>query len=224
VLGVALTILTATFAWNRRAWDLAPTDEEEAPRAPGTMAEALRHPMVWAQMLAFFCYCGVESTAGNWGFTLLTQHRGLPVAQAGTAITCYWGALTAGRFLLGAFADRLGVYRLLGAAMTLALVAGLTFVLAPGSWLAMGGLTLLGFSLAPIYPGLMTQTPARLGHLANQAVGFQAGSAMLGAVCVPGLGGMVADRLGLAWLDGLLGALTVALALVIGGLIVSLRR
>lgn len=221
VLGVAITLLTATFAWNRHAWDLAPGEAAEAPRPAGTMAEALRHPLVWAQMLAFFCYCGVEATVGNWGFTLLTQYRSVPVAQAGTAITCYWGALTAGRFLLGAFADRLGIYRLLGASMAFTTAAGLTFTLAPGPGLAMAGLALQGFALAPLYPGLMTQTPLRLGHLANQAVGFQAGAAMLGAVSVPALGGLVLDRFGLAHLNGLLAILVVALALVVSGLVAS---
>jgi len=70
----------------------------------------------------------------------------------------------------------------------------------------------------------MTQTPLRLGRLANHAVGFQVGSAMLGAVCVPGLGGIVLDRHGLSWLDGLLGVLVVALMVVVASLIASARR
>ena len=51
------------------------------------------------------------------------------------------------------------------------------------------GLAVVGFSLAPIYPGLMTQTPARLGRFSDFAVGFQASA---GAILLTGFGFAVA--------------------------------
>lgn len=225
ILGVGIVFLAVTFFFNRQAWrNGGETGGEARHEPPVPIGEALRHPVVWAQMLAFAFYTGVENTAGNWGFTLLSQYREVSVGLAGTAVTCYWGALTAGRFLLGAIADRVGVHRLLGlSAVTMAL-GGLTFVLAPWTWLAMAGMALLGFSLAPIYPGLMSQTPTRLGRLADHAVGFQVGAAMLGAVSVPGLGGILLEKFGISWLNGMLGVLVVALGLIIGGLVWSARR
>ena len=226
ILGVAIVLLTVTFFLNRRAWQHGASERGEAAKheTSGTMGEALRHPVVWAQMLAFYIYTGVEMTAGNWGFTLLSQYREVSVGLAGTAVTCYWGALTVGRFLLGASADRVGVYRLLGFSTATMALGGLTFVLAPWTWLAMVGMALLGFSLAPIYPGLMSQTPMRLGRLADHAVGFQVGVAMLGAVSIPGLGGILLEQFGISWLNGMIGVLVVLLGLIIGGLIWSARQ
>jgi fucose permease len=80
------------------------------------------------------------------------------------------------------------------------------------------GLALLGFSLAPIYPGMMTQTPTRLGRLSEHAVGFQVAAAMLGAVAVPSLGGYLMQTFGHAWLNGMLGVLAVMLWLAIAAL------
>lgn len=225
ILGTAIVGLVATFVVHRRAWDDGEAaGPEAAHEAPGTALEALRHPLVWAQMLAFFLYTGVEMSAGNWGYTLLSRYREVSPGLAGTAVTCYWGALTGGRFLLGAIADHVGVHRLLGLSAGAMALGGLTFVLAPWTWLAMAGMALLGFSLAPIYPGLMSQTPGRLGRLSDHAVGFQVGAAMLGSVCWPGLGGILLERFGLAWLNGMVGALAAGLALILAALVVGARR
>ena len=89
---------------------------------------------------------------------------------------------------------------------------------------AMAGMAVLGFSLAPIYPGMMTQTPLRLGRLSDHAVGFQVGAAMLGAVSIPGLGGILLEKFGIAWLNGMVAVLAVSLALILGGLVWSAGR
>ncbi len=58
--------LTVTFFLNRQAWQSGGSERGEAAKheTPGTMGEALRHPVVWAQMLAFYIYTGVEMSAG----------------------------------------------------------------------------------------------------------------------------------------------------------------
>ncbi len=60
------------------------------------------------------------------------------------------------------------------------------------------GLVLLGFSLAPIYPLLIAETPKRLGaaHAAN-AIGFQVSAAYIGTATIPGLTGILAQGSGL---------------------------
>jgi hypothetical protein len=57
---------------------------------------------------------------------------------------------------------------------------------------------LLGWSLAPIFPLLVSATPARVGaaHTAN-AVGFQVGAASFGVATLPGSAGLLAARFGL---------------------------
>jgi fucose permease len=221
-LAVVMAALTLTFMLSMRAWrdggvrQVEPATGDAVP--PATFGQAVSHPVVWAQIGAFFIYTGVEMTAAQWAFTLLTQYRDLSGPVAGLIVTCYWSSLTAGRFGFGIVADRLGPRRLLGGAITAAMLGGLTFVLAPSSVMASAGLIMLGASLAPIYPGMMSQTPARLGRLADMAVGFQVGAAMLGSVFFPTLGGLLLQAYGHTWLNGMLGVLVLGLWLAIAGL------
>jgi fucose permease len=110
----------------------------------------------------FFVYTGVELTAGQWTFALLTEARGLSTASAGLWVGLFWASLFAGRVLLGFVADRTGPDRLARLGTLGALVGSLALALAPIP-IGLAGLLLLGFSLAPIYPMLMSRTPDRLG-------------------------------------------------------------
>ncbi|MNL29440.1 putative transporter [compost metagenome] len=187
------------------------------------MREAIRHPLVQAQVLVFFVYTGTEMTAASWAFTLLTQYRGLSEPIAGSAVTLFWVSLTAGRFGLGAIADRVGVPRLLSFCVTSGLLGGLIFAFAPWTPLSIAGLAMLGASLAPIYPGMMTLTPRHLGRLADHAVGFQVGSATLGQVTLPSLGGLLLVAYGPAALNGLLALLVLAVWLALMTLLAKAR-
>ncbi len=219
--------MTALFTLTLKAWtgraEPAGQVPADAPTAegqvPATMREALRHPLVIAQVLVFFVYSGFEMTMANWSYTLLIQYRGVSEGLAGTAVSLFWISLTAGRFLLGAIADRVGVRRLLTLCVTTGLLGGLCFVLAPWQGVSIAGLAAVGASLAPIYPGMMTLTPRQLGRLADHAVGFQVGGAMLGQVSVPSLGGVLLVAYGPAALNGLVGVMALLLWLVIMGLL-----
>ncbi|MFP5502547.1 MAG: MFS transporter, partial [Candidatus Sericytochromatia bacterium] len=216
LLGLVMVVMTLVFTLSLKQWRDGPaTGSAHQAEAPATMREALGQPLVWAQIGVFFAYTGVEMTVGQWSYTLLTQYRDYSLEAAGMAVSVYWGALTAGRFLLGAIVHRLGVPRLLRMGATTALLGGLTFVVAPWAWLSAVGLAVVGFSLAPIYPGLMTQTPSRLGRFSDFAVGFQASAGMLGAVLVPTVGGLILQTQGAAWLNGMIGGLVVVLWLSI---------
>ena len=229
LLAMVMAGMTMLFTLTRNAWqsDAAPDRPPEAEvtgaaalqEEPATMREAIRHPLVQAQVLLFFVYTGTEMTAANWAYTLLTQYRGLSEGIAGSAVTLFWVSLTAGRFGLGAIADHVGVPRLLSFSVTSGLVGGLVFAFAPWMPVSIAGLALLGASLAPIYPGMMTLTPRHLGRLADHAVGFQVGSATLGQVALPSLGGLLLVTYGPAALNGLLALLVVALWLALMGLL-----
>lgn len=224
--------MTALFSLSLNAWQSSPEPAGETPvdavapqdQVPATMQEALRHPLVIAQVLVFFVYTGFEATAGNWSYTLLTQYRGLSEGLAGTAVSLFWGSLTAGRFLLGAIADRVGVRRLLSLCVTAGLLGGLCFVLVPWPWGSIAGLAVLGASLAPLYPGMMTLTPRHLGRLAEHAIGFQVGGAMLGSVSIPSLGGVLLVAFGPAALNALVGVMALSLWLAIVGLLWAARH
>ncbi len=196
LLAGALAAMATLFALTARSWRgdarLA-SFREEAPPA-GRVA---RRPLVWLQVAIFFVYTGVEVTAGQWCFALLTESRGMAPAAAGVWAGLFWGALFAGRLALGFVADRVGADRLARLGTWGALAGAAALALAPTP-LGLAGLLLVGFALAPVYPMLMSRTPARLGNAAAlHAVGFQVSAAMLGALALPGAAGLAADRFGL---------------------------
>lgn len=198
-----LFLLGATFTVTRRRWDDGPESPEsdpkteEARRPPVTAWATLRRPRVLLQVAIFFFYCGVEVTAGQWSYTVLTEARGVGPTVAGTWVSLYWGSLLAGRVLLGFIVERVGSVRLLRLS-TAGAVVGALLVAMPRAPAALG-LGVLGFALAPIFPGLMTLTPRRIGvDAAAHAVGFQVSAATLGVAVVPSVAGLLSQWLGLS--------------------------
>ncbi|KYF60241.1 hypothetical protein BE04_17495 [Sorangium cellulosum] len=108
----------------------------------------------------------------------------------------YWGSIGVGRVVLGVVVDRVGADRLLRMATVVALLGTALFAVGP-AWPGAAGLMLAGLGLAPIYPTLMSRTPARLGPSTAHAIGFQASAAMVGGAVLPSLGGVLAARVGL---------------------------
>lgn len=193
LLGCVLLALAVVFLLTLRAWHTPESTSEGGTTALG----ALRQPLVLLQILLYFIYTGIETVAGQWSYSLFTEGRGMDPVTAGYWVAGYWAALTAGRFGFGLAVERLDPDRLLRLAMMGALLGAVLVALGRG-WLAGGGLVLLGMMLAPVFPILMSRTPARLGnHLAVHAVGFQVTAAMIGAVVIPTVTGLLVSVFGL---------------------------
>ncbi|QRN98762.1 MFS transporter [Archangium violaceum] len=208
IIGAMLLLMALTFGATRASWKTEGTPGADGSDAPTSASQALRHPMVWLQIVIFFVYTGLEVTAGQWCFTLYTQARAVPAELAGTWTGLYWGSLAVGRVFMGFVVERLGPDRLLRFSILSAVAGSALFAFGP-TLASLGGLLLIGMSLAPIYPTLMSRTPGRLGAgYAAHAVGFQVSAAMLGAAALPSLAGVLAARFGL----GLVGWVTVVAA------------
>jgi fucose permease len=113
-------------------------------------------------------------------------------------------------------AHRWSTGELLRAATVSALFASALVWADRGPAATLFGLTLLGFSLAPIFPLLIAETPARLGeeHAAH-AIGFQIAAACLGAAAVPAAAGLLARAHGVSVIPAVLVADAVALAVIL---------
>jgi fucose permease len=158
---------------------------------------ALRSGRVWLQIAIFFCYTGIEVSAGQWSYTVLTEARGFNGTAAGTWVAIYWGGLLAGRLVLGFAVERVGQVVMLRLATLGVLLSAVLFAI-PGLAVGAAALPLLSFSLASIFPGLMSETPRRVGaSTAPHAVGFQVSAATLGVAVVPSIAGLVGERFGL---------------------------
>jgi fucose permease len=196
VIAAVHLVMVALFAITLKEWQ-NPTSqavqaEETNPSALSIM-DSLRYPPVILGILLFFVFTGMESTAGNWGFTMLTESRSVDIIVAGQWISLYWWSFTLGRLVFGFIGNRIPVNTAVWGCMFLMLGGTILLTLNMNDVLSFGGLIVLGFALAPIFPLLMTVTPERLGkdHATN-AIGFQVGAAGLGIAASPALAGIIA--------------------------------
>ncbi len=193
-VGMGLLVWARASAWQTRADTPAAEVAATHTKARATLAR----PIVWVNIAIFFCYAGIEVTAGNWSYSLFTEARGIPVAVAGFWASLYWGSFTLGRFFFGIVADRFAVIPTVRAMCLTAIAAAACIWWNPADWVSFGGLVVLGFAMAPIFPLMITATPLRLGSGdANNAIGFQVAAASLGIGLLPGLAGLLADRFSL---------------------------
>ena len=203
VIALLLAAMTVIFLMTRRLWDEAGTRTgkgggEAAPTAVAPFTAALRHPVIWLNFCLFMLYCGVEMTAGQWLFTLLTRMHGIDVGMAGTIAGLYWGSLTIGRIVFGQVTATARPLNALRAGLAIAMAATLMFAWFPVPLLGMAAALALGFGLAPAFPTLVSLTPLRVGDaIAPHAVGFQMTGAGIGSTVVPGILGWLAQHLGL---------------------------
>ena len=213
IVGVAQLLLAGCFLLTRKRWRAHPEDGHPVPTASAPLTRTLGLTSAWLSMLLFFLYTGLELCAGQWLYTLLTEARGMQPAPAGIWVSVYWGSLGVGRLLSGVIVAHITVRTLLRLCMFGAMLAVVLLWLHLAPWLSFIAIALLGLSLAPMFPSLISLTPARMGpaHTAN-AVGFQITAAMSGGAALVGGFGLVADRLGLETLGPFLLFVAILLA------------
>lgn len=205
--------LTIVFFSAQSVWDTAkPLPINTTCPAAASLRAAISDHRVLRGSLTFFVYTGLESTVGQWNFTVNTEGRGGDIAWAGTVTVLFWASLTAGRFLMGSVVTRVGQRRVLAFSLGI-IITGVTLFALPSVVVSAAGLILAGFGMATIYPLLMAATPGRVGpNFTDYAVGLQVSSATLGIMIMPSLAGVLAQYAGLATIPPF--AIGLALALI----------
>lgn len=187
-------------------------DRDRPPTAGPRARPSGRRSTLVMSLIVFALYAGVEVGAGAWAYSLFTEGRGLGAAAAGVIVSCYWGALTVSRVVLGVVGDK-GHPRavLIGSAVLGAM--GLAMVWwDPAAWAGPVGLIVTGLALGPYFPMQMLLTPVRFGtEFVPWMSGYQLAAASLGAALVPGGIGLVVGAAGLESVAVILGLAAVAL-------------
>ncbi|MBL8096222.1 MAG: MFS transporter [Anaerolineales bacterium] len=206
---LALSFVLTLPMWNRK--DDAPVEAEQPKRLTEyktSLRETLRQPRVWLSIVMFLMYTGAEATLGVWAYTLLTESRGVEPAAAGLWTGSYWAMFTVGRALAGLYTKRVGLDTLLLISLAGALAGAILLWLAPAPVFNLVAVAVIGFSIAPVFPALVSDTSRRVGaRFAANTIGMQIAGAGLGAALVPGLAGVLARRISIeiipVWLVGL---------------------
>ena len=229
-VGIIQVILTAALLLSLPLWTrvnpAAPhsedaEDAEDAASASGQgsphvpLTQALRIPGVTLILLAFFAYCALESTAILWSATYLVEDRAVDTATAAAFASLFLLGITAGRFLAGFVADRLGDRTLIRGGFAL-VGLGVVMLMLPldTNVVALTGLVVAGLGSAPIYPAIIHSTPVNFGRRNSQAIiGIQMAAAYSGSTLAPPLFGAVGTWLGM-WTLPLFLATLIALGVV----------
>jgi fucose permease len=196
-------VLAVCFVLTLAMWKQshAPSDGETGKKLTDyktPMGETLRQPQVWLSMLLFFLYVGAEAGLGIWTYTLLTESRGVDLTLAGFFAGSYWLTFTIGRIIAGMFASRLGVNKLVLGGLSGALLGAALLVWNPSQISNVIAVAIIGLSIAPIFPAMMSGTRSRVGdHYASNTIGMQMAATGFGTVVIPSLMGMLARQVSL---------------------------
>ncbi len=171
-----------------------PSDANWKPRP---LKEIIRLPGVKEIMVAFFCYCGLESTTGLWTGSYLTLHTGLTNDAAATFTSLAFLGITIGRALNGFLAFRYNDDQLIHLGESI-IAFGVAMLLVPTGteWFQLTAIMLIGLGCAPIYPCIIHSTPGHFGKRESQEIiGVQMASAYVGTTVLPPLFGLIAQHI-----------------------------
>lgn len=204
VFAIQLVIAVAVFAtlplWKRKEALTGEGDSEDGAGRRYGFGELLAVKGVKPVLLAFFCYCSLETTTGLWASSFLVQVKAVEPQLAARFASLFYLGITAGRLICGFITDKLGDKRLIRIGTCL-LLCGMVLAALPfaGSAPSLCGLLLIGFGCAPIYPCIIHSTPYSFGKERSQAIiGMQMASAYIGNTLMPPLFGLIAQHISVA--------------------------
>ena len=168
--------------------------EELAPESESGPAKPWRIKGVKISMIAFLFYCGVEASVGLWGSSFLVGMKKLPASTAAEWVSLFFVGITVGRMITGFITFGVSNRSLIRYGQLTALFGTVLLALPLPSGFALAGFMIIGLGLAPIFPCMLHETPARFGNKHSQSVmGFQMAAAYTGSTFVPPLLGALAS-------------------------------
>jgi len=146
----------------------------------------------------FFLYVGAEMSLGTWTYSLLIESRGIDKAMAGLWAGSYWATFTISRVIAGVYAKRVGINHLVQAGLVGAVMGAVLLAWNPFKTASVVAVALIGFSIAPIFPALISGTSRRVGaHSAANTIGLQMTATGLGTAVIPSILGILARQISL---------------------------
>jgi fucose permease len=193
--------------------------------APGRTAPAeardglLRQPALWLCGLILLLYVGVEMSVGVWLPTYWARRAAGSAVPAPLLGAIFWGSLTAGRFVAGWVADRMGHLRFLAVAAGAVIVLGGVWSMTSGPAFTIFAAVAIGAVLAGIYPTAMAYATDRFPGHSGTVVAFLSVFVAVGGFLMPSGLGRLSDAFGI----GVLPVVVAGLGLVLLTAILGVR-
>ena len=155
----------------------------------------LTDPVFFLAMIGFFCYCGLETTTGNWAGFFFHLGKGFDTKASARLDSMFYIGIAVGRFVSGPLSLKLNEKRMIRIGETILISGALLSVLPFSDILPIVGFALIGLGCAPIYPGIIRSTPYRFSRETSlHVMGLQMGIAYLGNVVVSPLYGYLVKK------------------------------
>lgn len=193
-IAIVLLLFSTLPLWrrfNKEPEDLEKSPvEEETEKAPNVY----RVPGVKFAILSFFAYCAVEMTTGLWGTSFLVNIHGAAKDTAARYISLYYGGITIGRMLTGFVSMKFSFKTIIRGGILSVFTGVLVLSLGVPVLFALGFL-LIGLGCAPVFPGMIHETPERFGKSnAQTIIGIQMAFAYMGSTFSPAVFGVLAGK------------------------------
>lgn len=211
-IGGLQILLSAILLLSLPLWRKSQQTQAAAPVEYIPLRQIFSIPGAGACILAFFCYCGAESTIFLWVSSYMVLHGQIPEDLAATYASLFFLGMTIGRALNGFLTIKWSdsVLIRLGSVIMFLGIGGL--LLPFGQNITVISLFVLGLGCAPIYPCVIHSTPDVFGPEKSQAlIGLQMAAAYLGALLMPPVFGLVANHLTISLFPAFLFVMTAAM-------------
>ena len=204
---LSLVLLLSLPLWKKAVHSSSnlPSDPKSSPSCSTknslSLCNSFRLKGTWQVMIIFFCYCTIESTTGLWAGSYLAIHRGIDPQTAAQWVAIFYLGITLGRFFCGWATFWFSNQRLIQSGLILICAGSTLLTFSGGSSFWLGGLILIGLGCAPIFPGMLHQTPERFGTDHSQSImGIQMASGYMGTTLMPPFFGNLKKKMSLSLL------------------------
>lgn len=200
-VGIIQIVLTAILIfslslWKGRTVQNQDGEEVEMESKALSLPEIIRIPGAKEIMVAFFCYCGLEQTAGLWASSYLVLQRGIDVETAAQFASLFYLGITIGRGICGFITMKLNDRQMIRLGFGIIGIGIAILILPLGETMALAGLVMVGLGCAPVYPCIIHSTPDHFGEENSQAIiGVQMAGAYIGSAALPPLFGLIANHI-----------------------------
>jgi fucose permease len=178
-------------------WEKQGAPKTTAEQGPVKLTKLFHMAGVKQVLIAFFCYCTIETITGLWGSSYLVLEKNISPQIAARWIALYYIGITTGRFISGFVTIKLNTRQMIRLGQGI-MACGIIVLLLPlGDKALLPGLFLIGLGCAPIFPSLLHETPKNFGGEYSQAImGIQMASAYIGTTLMPPIFGRIASHIG----------------------------
>lgn len=210
---LAIVILCSRRAWQTKS--IAHHDAQMAQSKVLSLREIVRIAGVPQIMMAFFCFCAIEQTAGLWASTYLVYNRGVSAETAASFAALFYLGITVGRGISGFISMKFTDTQMIRFGAVAMMVGVLILLLPLGQIGAFVGLLTVGFGSSPVFPCIIHSTPGNFGVQNSQAItGVQMAAAYTGILIMPALFGLIADNVSVRWYPYFIGILIIGMAVL----------